>query len=317
MDHAIHFLLRHGYTILFLVVLAEQLGLPIPAVPMLLAMGALAGSGKLSYSLALLVAVSASLISDVIWYELGLRRGRSILRRVCRISLEPDFCVRRTENAFARFGPRVLLFAKFVPGLNVAAPPLVAMFRMPLARFIAWDGAGAFLWSVTYSSLGYVFRKQIEQAGAFAARLGAASVGLLAAVLILFIGWKYLQRRRFLRRLQVARITPEELMRKLESGEDIVVADLRHPLDFEADRVKVPGALRLLPEELDGRHQEIPRDRDVVLYCNCPNEATSAGVALQLQRFGITRVRPLAGGFEAWRAQGFPIEPADAGLRVV
>jgi membrane protein DedA with SNARE-associated domain/rhodanese-related sulfurtransferase len=317
MDQALHFLLRHGYAILFFVVLIEQLGLPIPAVPVLLAMGALAGTGRSSFYVATLVAVSASMVSDVIWYELGRRRGRSVLRMVCRISLEPDFCVRRTENAFARYGPWVLPFAKFVPGLNIAAPPLVAMFRMPFVRFLAWDCAGAFVWSVAYGAIGYVFRKQLEQTGAFAVHLGLVSVGLLAAGLTLFVGWKYVQRRRFLRRLRMARISPEELLDKLQRGEDIAVADLRHPLDYEANRSKVPGALRLLPEELDNRHQEIPRDRDVVLYCNCPNEATSAMVALQLRRLGITRVRPLAGGFEAWRARGFPLESTEAIAPVV
>jgi rhodanese-related sulfurtransferase len=252
------------------------------------------------------------MVSDVIWYELGRRRGRLVLKMVCRISLEPDFCVRRTENAFARYGPGVLSFAKFVPGLNIAAPPLAAMFRMPFARFFAWDCVGAFVWSMAYGSIGYVFRKQLEQAGALTVHLGLASVGLLAGGLTLLAGWKYAHRRRFLQRLRMARITPEELLDKLQRGEDIIVADLRHPLDYEADRAKVPGALRLLPEELDERHEEIPRDREVVLYCNCPNEATSAGVALKLHRLGITRVRPLAGGFEAWRARGYPLEPADA-----
>ncbi len=175
MEQAMGILLRHGYAILFAVVLAEQLGLPIPAVPMLLAMGALAGSGRFSFLAAVLVAVSASLVSDILWYELGRHRGRSVLNVVCRVSLEPDFCVRRTENTFAHYGPGMLLFAKFVPGLNITAPPLVGMFRMPSAQFLMWDSVGALLWSATFSAAGYVFRKQLERAGALAMRLGAAS----------------------------------------------------------------------------------------------------------------------------------------------
>lgn len=312
MDQAFALLLSHGYSILFLVVLAEQLGLPIPAVPVLLAMGALAGEGSTAFVFVVATAVSASLISDFTWYELSRRRGRAVMKLLCKISLEPDFCLRRTENAFQRYGSALLLFAKFVPGLNIAAPPVAAMVRMPRVRFLVWDGAGAFLWSATFIGTGYIFSKQIEKIGALAARMGLVSLILALVLLTLFIGWKYVQRQRFLRRLRIARITPEELLHKIQSGEDIVVADLRHPLDFESDHVKVQGALRLLPEDLDGRHQEIPRDRDVVLYCNCPNEATSAGVALRLRRLGITRVRPLAGGFEAWRARGFPIESTDA-----
>ena len=188
---------------------------------------------------------------------------------------------------------------------------------MRRARFIAWDGAGALLWASAFSAAGFLFSKQLERVGAFAMRLGVVSVALLAVCLTVLIGWKYVQRQRFLRQLRMARITPEELLRKLKDGEDIFVADMRHPLEFENDRVKVRGAIRLLPEEVERRHQEIPRDRDVVVYCNCPNEATSAGVALQLRRLGITRVRPLAGGFDAWRALGFPLEPSDAAVPAV
>ena len=163
MDHAIPFLPRYGYTILFIVVLTEQLGLPIPAVPVLLAMGALAGLGRFSFSLAVLVAVMASLVSDLVWYELGRRRGWPVLRLICRVSLEPDFCVRRTEIAFSGLGPGILLFAKFVPGLSTAAPPLVAILGMRRARFVAWDGAGALLWASTFSGAGFFFRKQLAR----------------------------------------------------------------------------------------------------------------------------------------------------------
>ncbi|MBI1898987.1 MAG: VTT domain-containing protein [Acidobacteria bacterium] len=312
MDQIIALLLAHDYPILFVVVLLEQLGLPIPATPVLLALGALAGTGNASFPAALLVAMVASVVSDLTWFELGRRRGRPVMRMLCKISLEPDFCVRRTETAFQRHGVGLLLFSKFVPGLNIAAPPVAAMVQMSRARFLAWDAAGAALWSGSFIALGYMFSKQIEKIGAFAVHMGMASVLAIAVALALFLGWKYAQRRRFLQRLRIARITPEELYRKQENGEDIVVADLRHPLDFDYDRVKVRGALRLLPEELEKRHGEIPRDRDVVLYCNCPNEATSATVAMQLRRFGITRVRPLAGGFEAWRTGGFPLDPTDS-----
>jgi membrane protein DedA with SNARE-associated domain/rhodanese-related sulfurtransferase len=316
MNHAIPFLVRHGYAILFGVVLLEQLGLPIPAVPILLAMGALAGFGKSSLVLTLLIAVAGSLVSDIIWYELGRHRGRVVLRVICRISLEPDYCIRRTEAAFSSSGTGMLLFAKFMPGLNIAAPPLVAMLGMRRAKFIAWDSGGALLWASAFSMAGFLLRSEIEHAAEFAERLGLASLVLAGAAFVLFVLWKYIGRRRFLRGLRMSRITPEELWTKLQAGEDIVVADLRHPLDFDVDHVKIPGALRLLPEEIDGRHREIPRDRDAVLYCNCPNEATSAAVAMRLRRLGITRVRPLAGGFEAWRARNFPIEAAERFPRV-
>ena len=312
MDEAIRFLLRHGYAVLFLSVSAEQIGLPVPAVPVLLAVGALSASGRFSLAAALPLAVAACLVGDLPWYELGRRRGRRILKFLCRISLEPDFCVRRAADAFTRHGARVLLFAKFVPGLNLAAPPLSAMFHMSLPRFLVWDVAGALIWAGAFIGTGYFFSEQIELVGAFALRLGGGGVVLSAGMLALYIGWKYANRRRFLRRLRVAHIGPEELRRKMEAGDDLAVIDLRHPLEYDADRLKIPGALHMLPEELDSRHHEIPRDRDVVLYCTCPNEATSAMMTLRLHRLGITRVRPLSGGFDAWVEGGFPLEQKTA-----
>lgn len=267
MSEAIDFLLRHGYTVLFFFVLAEQIGLPLPSVPVLLAVGALAGAGQLSYPLALAVAVLASLLSDFIWYQLGRRRGASILNLLCRISLEPDSCVRRTEDVFARHGAGALLYAKFLPGLNTAAPPLAGLFRMRLGRFLAFDAVGALFWAGAFSGLGFLFSDQLERVAAYASRLGSWLGVLLVGGLAGYIAWKYFDRRRFLRRLRIARITPEELQRKLAAGEKMVVIDLRHALDFEAEAATLPGALHILPEQLDRRHHEVPRDRDIVLYC--------------------------------------------------
>ena len=261
------FLLKHGYAVLFALVFAEQIGLPLPAIPILLATGAMASTGHFSFTLALLVAGLAALLADWIWYQLGRHRGHSVLNLLCRISLEPDSCVRRTEDVFARHGARALLFAKFVPGLNVVAPPLAGMLRMRLGRFLVFDGLGALFWAGAFAGAGFLFASQLERAAAQAARLGAWLLVLLLAALAGFLGWKYAQRQRFLRQLLIARIQPKELMEKLEAGEEMVIVDLRHLITFEADGEKVPGALHLPPEELDARHHEIPRDRDVVLYC--------------------------------------------------
>ena len=267
MDDAVHFLLRHGYIVLFVWVFAEQIGLPLPAAPFLFAAGALGGSGRLNLGLAIGVAVLASLLSDVTWYEIGRRRGSQVLQLLCRISFEPDSCVRRTEEVFARHGARSLLVAKFVPGLSTAAPPLAGIFRMRLRRFLLFDSLGALIWAGAFAGLGYLFSDQLEQLTAYALRMGASLAGVLAGCLAVYILWKYAQRHRFLRQLRIARIAPEELKRRLDDGEDVLIVDLRHSLDFEAEPHIIPGALRLPPEELERRHHEIPRDRDVVLYC--------------------------------------------------
>jgi membrane protein DedA with SNARE-associated domain len=267
MHGTIQFVLRHGYTMVFVVVLIEQAGLPIPSIPVLLAAGALAGAGRLSLALALALAVVAALIADSVWYKLGRRRGHAILNLLCRISLEPDSCVRRTENAFARNGARSLLVAKFIPGLSTAAPPLAGMLRMRASRFVTWDAAGALLWAGTFAGLGFVFSAQLDRVTAYAQRLGSGLLALLVGGLAAYIAFKYYGRRRFLRELRIARITPEELKQKLDAGEDMVVVDLRHSVDFGSDNAKIPGAKHLDPEEIELRHQEIPRDRDIVLYC--------------------------------------------------
>jgi membrane protein DedA with SNARE-associated domain len=267
MAHILPFLLKHGYAVVFAGVLAEVVGVPISSVPLLLAAGALAGSRQLSLSTLTALSLAACLLGDIGWYELGRRRGFSILRLLCRISLEPDSCVRRTEDRFARQGGRALLIAKFVPGLGTAAPPLAGLLRMPMARFLAWDTAGSLLWAGSYLAAGYLFSPELGLLGHYARRLGAALVVLLAAALGIYIGYKYRQRRRFLHDLRVSRISPEELLEKIEGGEKLVIVDLRGAADFDTDASVIPGAVRLPPSELDARHEEIPRDRDIILYC--------------------------------------------------
>lgn len=221
MDKAIQFLLWHGYAVLFTLVFAEQIGLPLPATPILLAIGALAASGQFSFVIALLVALLASVLSDLIWYELGRRRGRSVLNIMCRISLEPDSCVRYTENAFARHGARALLFAKFVPGLNTAAPPLAGMLRMPMRRFLMWTSMGGLLWAGGLSGAGYFFHAQLRRIGILAMHLGTLSIVLMVAGFVGYAAWKYLGRDHYIRRLHGARLIPAEMIRRPEIHEGL------------------------------------------------------------------------------------------------
>ena len=268
MHAVIPFLLRHGYWVLAANVFAEQLGLPVPAFPVLLAMGALVGLGNFSFWIALALAVFAALTSDVIWFRLGRVRGHSILNLLCRVSLEPDSCVSDTKTLFGRLGARALLIAKFVPGLGATAAPLAGLTRMNPWKFITADAAGATAWSAAYLAAGYVFRNQLELAAEQAGRMGSFSLLVLGGALAVYVAWKYYQRRRFILGLRVARITPEELMTMITAGDDIAVVDLRHELEVENDNVKLPGAIWIAMGELEDRHDEIPRDKDVVLYCS-------------------------------------------------
>jgi membrane protein DedA with SNARE-associated domain len=264
--HTIDFVVRHGYALLFFWILAEQGALPVPSAPLLLACGALAKDGRLSAHLIVLTGLAACLIADNFWFMLGRRRGTKVLRLICRMALEPDSCVRQTETAFLRYGVRSLLVAKFVPGLYAVSAPMSAISGVSLGRFVIFDTLGAVIWIVTYGGLGYIFSDQLDLVGDYAARMGSwvavLAVGLLAA----WIGWKFVQRRRFLKKLAISRITPEELREKLEAGEEVVVVDVRSLLESEDDAV--PGALRIPLEDLETRNLDIPRARDIILFCS-------------------------------------------------
>jgi membrane protein DedA with SNARE-associated domain len=268
MNETVQFLIHYGYALLFAWVWIEQMGLPIPAIPLLLGAGALAGSERMSWPLSLGLAIVAAVAADLFWYYLGRYRGGRVLKLLCRISLEPDSCVRRTEDVFVRHGARSLLVAKFVPGLNTAAPSLAGIFRMPVWRFVLFDGLGAFFWAATFIGLGYLFSDQLERAAAYALRWGGGLALAIAASFAAYVLWKFVQRQRFLHQLRIARISPQRLMDKLRAGEPVMVIDLRQPLDIETQPYTIPGALRMAVEELEQRHEEIPRDRDVVLYCS-------------------------------------------------
>ena len=269
MNDALQGLAQYGYLLLFLFVLAEQVGLPVPAVPVLLGVGALAGAGGMSLVGALGVALAASLPADIVWYELGRRRGTRVLGLLCRISLEPDSCVRRTENLFIQRGRKALVIAKFLPGFSTVAPPLAGMVGIARAQFIALDIAATVLWAGTWMSLGYVFSDALEIVASRAARFGHSVLVVGGAGLVAYVLVKFIQRRRFLRSLRIARITPEELKRRLDSGDaSIAVVDTRSSLDVTAVPYAIPGAIWIAAEDIEQREQELPRDREIVLYCS-------------------------------------------------
>ena len=260
-------LIEYGYLFVFAWVFAEQIGLPLPAEPVLLAAGALAGAGHVNIAALLIVAGLASLVSDVIWYGIGRIGGVRVLGWLCRITLEPDSCVRRTQQVFTHHGARSLLVAKFVPGFNTIAPPLAGIVRMPLAQFAVYTGIGGLIWAGAFMGLGWIFSEQLEQAAGYVARFGGWALAVLGVAFGAHVGWKLVKRQRFLRRIQIARITPDELKAQLDAGEDVIVVDLRDQLDFAAEPSIIPGALHLTTQELHARHHEIPRERDIVLYC--------------------------------------------------
>jgi membrane protein DedA with SNARE-associated domain/rhodanese-related sulfurtransferase len=299
MSGLIEFLIAYGLPLLFAAILLEQLGLPLPAVPWLLAVGSLSANAKFSAPAGIAVAVVACLLADSIWFYLGRNQGNRLLALLCRISLEPDSCVRRTENAFTRYGLRTLLVSKFIPGLNTVAAPLAGASKVSARRFLLFDATGSLIYASCYILLGYCFRNQIEQIVAALAGIGKGALLLLASLIVAYLGFKLWRRHMLLRELRMTRITVVELREKMDAGENPLIFDLRANPDGGEELI-IPGAIRISMDDL-GKSADIPRDRDIIVYCACPNEVSAARVALKLRQKGFTRVRPLKGGIEAWR----------------
>ena len=311
MQDLLEFVAHYGYGLVLLAIFIEQMGIPLPGVPILVVMGAMARTGEFVFLWVVGSALAGSLAADLIWYQLGRRYGRAVLNLMCRISLEPDSCVRRAEDAFAKRGVWTLLFVKFIPGLNAAAVPLAGMIRIPGLRFLVFDASGILLWSGAYVSLGYIFSREIELILQRISAVGGSVLAVIAAAAAIYLLMKYFQRRRFLNSIQVTRISPEELKAKIDSGKPVILLDLRNTLDRDHDRVRIPGAFHMLPNFVDIETRQIRAKSEIVVYCSCPNEATSAKVAHQLLQTGLNAVYPLEGGLMAWRERGYPVESLD------
>lgn len=308
MHETLHFLARHGYWLLVGAVLGRQACLPVPANLFLLAAGALAHSGNMNLSAALVVSVMTFMVADFAWYSAGRRSGDRILHVLCGLSRDPGSCVHKATAVFARQGVRTLLVSKFVVGLDAVAAPLAGAAAVPPAQFVVFDALGAMFYSATFAVLGYVFSNQLDRVAAQLMRIGA----VLAIAVAVGFGFAIAQRfacwLRFMHQFKLARITPEQLRDKLNAREDVLIVDLQGRRDNSAKPMAIPGAVRINPRWLERyRHVEMSPNREIVLYCAYPGEFTSARVALALRRRGFGHVRPLAGGLQAWRDRGFPV----------
>jgi len=265
MTDIVQFVIRHGYVLVFLWLLAEQAALPIPSMPLLLVSGALVRTGELKASLVVMYALTACLIADNVWFHIGRRYGGRALQFICKISLEPDSCVRRTENLFVKYGLRSLLLSKFIPGLNVVAAPLAGGSGANFGQFLFFESVGALIWITSYVFAGYIFADELELAVRYAMRMGFGVVVIAILVLTSWILWRAFQRYRFLKSVNIARISAEELDDLLSTGTEVAIVDVRSGLG--RDGSSIPGAVWIPTEELAVRHGEIPRNREIVLFC--------------------------------------------------
>lgn len=303
-----HILMLYGYVLLFAWVLVEQLGVPLPATPVLLAAGALSAEHEINFLLALLAGLFASLLADSAWFLIGRRYGHHVMRLLCKLSLEPTICVRRTQDSLGRRRDVTLMVAKFVPGLATLAPPVAGQNGMEFGRFLFFDGIGATVWLSALLAAGRLFGDLLKRDSSLLDWAGRFSGALLVLGIAGFFVGRVVRRRMVLKELVKARLEPEDLKQQLDAGQEVFIVDLRHPLEFLPDPFTLPGARHFNPETLVARHNEIPRDREIVLFCSCPSEAAAAKTAMTLHKLGIVRVRPLRGGYDEWKRLGFPVE---------
>ena len=301
-------LARFGVPFVGLNVLLQQLGLPIPAVPTMMLAGALAMAGRIDLAAAFAIAVAASLVADLLWFWAGRRFGYPVLRFLCRISLSPDTCVRQTEGIFERWGFYSVVVSKFVPGFATVAPPIAGALRMRVGAFALASAASAALWAGAAMIAGALFARQIEAAIAWMASHIALAAVVVAIAIVLYAIVKAWQRYRMVRFLAASMISVDELRERLASEPPPFVIDVGSSLAHDV-RPHIPGAV-LLDLDMIAQSHDFPDDRDIVLYCACPHQVSARRGAQILLGKGYRRVRPLAGGIEAWVAAGFAVEQA-------
>jgi len=294
-----------GIPAVFALVLLEQVGLPLPTYPVLIVAGAWAARGGPVPAQIAAAAVAACLLADLAWYASGRRFGSRVLRAMCRLSLEPDSCVSDTEHLFGRFGTRVLVIAKFIPGLGAVSTAMSGVVSAPLSHFLVYDAVGATLWAGSGVALGWIFHDAVDDVFTELAALGRIGGLLILALLLVFLALKFWRRHQFFQQLRMSRITVQELNRLREGGTELLLVDARPSASRLRDGI-IPGAVAFEIVLRDAEKSR--RGGEVVVYCACPNEATAARIARKLISLGFHPVRPLLGGIHAWQDAGFALE---------
>jgi membrane protein DedA with SNARE-associated domain/rhodanese-related sulfurtransferase len=297
-----------GYAGIFGCVFLEQIGVPIPAFPALLAAGALVASGELNLPCCILVAVAASLLADGIWYSVGRARGSKVLNLMCKLSWRPDTCVNKTKNAFSALGANTLLFAKFVPGLSTLAPPLAGITHVPVFRFVMFDAAGIVIWALVPLITGAYLQKSFESLESQAYSMIPALPWICGILILAVLAWRYINRTRYMTALRSnlrSAIKVEELKSLLDAGKDIVVLDVRDEISARATPVILPKARWIPYRAVEERTAELPLEKPIVIYCDCPEDQASLAMVDILRHRGATHARALRGGLDEWIAKGF------------
>jgi len=288
-----------GIALVFAAVFVDLGGLPIPSAPWLVVAGALSVEGSLRADLVFASAFAAAVVADHAWFLAGRRHGRRLLETICRVSISPDICVSRTDELLGRYGPSLLLFAKFLPGVSAVSIPTMAAMGVPWRRFVRFEAPGCAIWCGAYIGAGAIFHREIDDFLRTMRRFGADAVEVGVAIIAVYIAAKVLERRRLRRLHDLVRISPEEVARRLEDGEDLVIVDARSRIARASDPRALPRSIVLEdPRAVDALPHEL-RAKTVITFCTCPNETSAAFVAELLLKAGYRNVRVLTGGEQA------------------
>jgi membrane protein DedA with SNARE-associated domain/rhodanese-related sulfurtransferase len=310
METFTHLIQQYGLLAIFVSVLIESTGLPIPSYPILMVAAALAPGMKSQLAEILLVGVCGDMIPDFCWFFTGRRYGMRVLGIMCRLSLTPDTCVKNTSTIFMKVGPPSLGITKFIPGVGNVAIVLAGIVSVPLALFAAFDFIGSVLYIGVAVALGAIFHDAVADVIATLVNYGRWGIAAVAAALALYLLLKWAQRYLLIRQLRMDRITVEELRTLIDGGQPPTILDVR-PARVRAIQGYIPGSIFAEVENIDVVIRDLPTDREVVVYCSCPNEYSAASLARKLKKAGLMKIRPLRGGIEAWRRAGMTVEVID------
>jgi membrane protein DedA with SNARE-associated domain/rhodanese-related sulfurtransferase len=298
------------YSGIGLAVFAQQFCLPVPAMLLLMTAGALAAHEDLHLRiwLVLLSGVIGCLAADGFWFWLGRRWGSGVIRLVCSFTADPRKSRESAHRIFDRWGLRLLLVAKFIPGLDGVSPPLAGAEGATVPLFLAYDAAGSLLWSAAYVMLGFAFSRQLEAVEGLIGHFGTLLALLVGVPLGVFVFWRGMNVVRMIRHLRLRRISPAMLELKLKENPRVAIFDLMYYEARDGAMAGIPGALRIDPARARTTQRlEFPAGMEVVLYCSSRNEFASARVAENLQKLGFQDVWVLEGGLEAWVLEGRPV----------
>ena len=293
------------YWVLWLNTLLHELGVPVPMTPTALVAGARAVTGTLSPLLLIVMIIAGMVIGNAAWFAAGRRYGSAVLKLLCRVSISPDTCVARTEGTFGRWGWSALVIGRFLPGVTLVAPPLAGALGMKWSTFLALTVAGSALFGLVVVGAGMLLYEQIDFVLQQLIIFGREAVGILAVLLALYIGWRW-WRRRIALAIGVPRVDVQELRALIDAGEPIELIDVRGRNANQLDQRQIPGAVVMHLDEIEAGRFVAARDRQIIVYCSCPNEASAAKAVQLLHKHGYLRARPLRGGLDAWMASERP-----------